>query len=267
VTDITSHAATAALFPKQLLEPLPRRPLIEESAAQRRGIELHRAPKMTFRGGSLTHCEPSLTADGKHVLVVAGNDVRLYSAVSGDQLSTLSGHTAAITAVVLDPKDAAQVGAGRDGADEPQSCRHRWAHRSARGTLARGTAGGGERRQWSCAVCCPASPASRGNASRRCMSSVLEQPPLPTQPATLQVYTASRDETVKLWNFRSGEMLRSYTINAPIEGFVSGCCYLWPSPGLHAGLLKPSRSLMDAGIGPPHASAWRFSRLPSWLRP
>jgi hypothetical protein len=85
---------------------------------------------MAFRGGSLTHREPSLTADGKHVLVVAGNDVRLYSAVSGDQLLTLSGHTAAVTAVVLDPKDGAQVGGRRRGsshtaATRPPMRRHR----------------------------------------------------------------------------------------------------------------------------------------------
>jgi hypothetical protein len=49
------------------------------------------------------------------------------------------------------------------------------------------------------------------------------------------VYTASRDGTVKQWNIDSGEMLRSFTIGAPVEGFVGGacpgpCCRLAASP-------------------------------------
>jgi hypothetical protein len=57
----------------------------------------------------LTHREPLLTSDGKHVLIVAGNDVRLHSAVTGDHLSTLSGHSAAVTSVVADPQNTRQV--------------------------------------------------------------------------------------------------------------------------------------------------------------
>ena len=98
---------------------LQRSPLPPPSSQPRRAPAGSSPRAMVFRGGSLTAREPSLTADGKHVLIIAGNDVRLYSAVSGDQLSTLSGHTAAVTAVVLDPKHASQVSGASRAAGSP----------------------------------------------------------------------------------------------------------------------------------------------------
>lgn len=58
---------------------------------------------MTLYGGLITKRALCYTIDGKLLLAPCGNDIRIYSAASGDNLTTLKGHGAEVTAVVQDP--------------------------------------------------------------------------------------------------------------------------------------------------------------------
>lgn len=64
---------------------------------------------MAFQGGIITRRPLCLTVDGKFFFAPCGKDVRVYSAVSAEQVGTLIGHTATATAVALDPTNSSQV--------------------------------------------------------------------------------------------------------------------------------------------------------------
>lgn len=76
---------------------------------------------MQLRGGGQFTARPHLlTLDGQTVLVCHGNFVRAHSAVTGEPLYRLTGHTAEVTAVLADPDNAKRVrcclvSGGRDG--------------------------------------------------------------------------------------------------------------------------------------------------------
>lgn len=57
---------------------------------------------MIHGGGAFGHGTVLLSADGKYILVAAASAVRLYSSVTGDLVSSLSGHKRDVTAIVLD---------------------------------------------------------------------------------------------------------------------------------------------------------------------
>ncbi|KAL6773961.1 hypothetical protein ACKKBG_A23240 [Auxenochlorella protothecoides x Auxenochlorella symbiontica] len=65
---------------------------------------------MQLRGGGQFTARPHLlTLDGQTVLVCHGNFVRAHSAVTGEPLYRLTGHTAEVTAVLADPDNAKRV--------------------------------------------------------------------------------------------------------------------------------------------------------------
>ncbi|KFM25384.1 WD repeat-containing protein 75 [Auxenochlorella protothecoides] len=65
---------------------------------------------MQLRGGGQFSARPHLlTLDGQTVLVCHGNFVRAHSAVTGEPLYRLTGHTAEVTAVLADPDNAKRV--------------------------------------------------------------------------------------------------------------------------------------------------------------
>lgn len=57
---------------------------------------------MVYGGGAWGRGTALLTADGKYILVAAASDVRLYSFATGEFVTSLNGHKADVTAVVLD---------------------------------------------------------------------------------------------------------------------------------------------------------------------
>ena len=57
---------------------------------------------MVNGGGAWGRGSALLTADGKYVLVAVASNVRLYSSASGEFVTSLNGHAADVTAVVLD---------------------------------------------------------------------------------------------------------------------------------------------------------------------
>jgi WD40 repeat protein len=60
-------------------------------------------------GGQLTLRQHQLSRDGRLLLVCAANNVRGYSAVTGEQLFTLTGHTDEVTCLALHPTNPSQV--------------------------------------------------------------------------------------------------------------------------------------------------------------
>lgn len=64
---------------------------------------------MALKGGIITRRALCFTPDGKVFFAPCGRDVRVYSALSGEQINTLVGHTAKVTAVSLDPSSSTQV--------------------------------------------------------------------------------------------------------------------------------------------------------------
>lgn len=57
---------------------------------------------MVYGGGAWGHGTALLTADGKYILVAAASNIRLYSSVTGEFVTSLNGHKADVTSVVLD---------------------------------------------------------------------------------------------------------------------------------------------------------------------
>lgn len=51
-------------------------------------------------------------------------------------------------------------------------------------------------------------------------------------PLPCQVYTASLDGTMKLWNYQEGECMRTYTFHEPVESLVC----VGEAPGAGRGL-------------------------------
>lgn len=62
-------------------------------------------------GGGLISQQPAAySGDGKFVICPCGHNLNVYSAVTSDKVGHLRGHTADVTAVVLNPHDKSQVG-------------------------------------------------------------------------------------------------------------------------------------------------------------
>lgn len=80
---------------------------------------------MSLRGGVITRRPLCLTDDGKLFFAPCGKDVRVYSAISGEHVGTLFGHTATATAVALDPANSGQVRCRRRPPLAPQQSRAR----------------------------------------------------------------------------------------------------------------------------------------------
>ena len=138
-----------------------------------------------LKGGLITRRPLCLSHDGKHFFAPCGNDVRVYSTVSGDHVASLRGHTAEVTAVSLDPSSSSQVRAlaspGRPAA--------------------------------ALGLEVPALP-----HGVRCSAAT----PQPPHPARSQVYSASHDGTLRLWDYHKGACLREYNMQEPVECLVSG---------------------------------------------
>lgn len=64
---------------------------------------------MVEGGGSLCKRPAVTTADGKHLVVAVADCVRLYGTASGTLAAVLRGHTAEVTAAVLNARNDAQV--------------------------------------------------------------------------------------------------------------------------------------------------------------
>jgi hypothetical protein len=60
-------------------------------------------------GGQLTRRQHLLSRDGRLLIVCLANNLRVYSAVTGEMLFELEGHTDEVTALSLDPLSPAQV--------------------------------------------------------------------------------------------------------------------------------------------------------------
>ena len=65
---------------------------------------------MTLHGGIITRRPLCYTADGKLIVAPCGNDIRVYSAQSGEHVASLRGHSAEVTATVQDPNNSQLVG-------------------------------------------------------------------------------------------------------------------------------------------------------------
>lgn len=83
------------------------------------------------------------------------------------------------------------------------------------------------------------------------------------RPFCQQIYTSSRDGSLKLWNIDSGEVLRTYDVGAPIEGFVSNPERSVLSSLCSAAWCIVSTLLPGAGMCASHASIsarrWRHA--------
>ena len=64
-------------------------------------------------GGMLSRRPSAFSGDGRLVLCCSGRLVLIFSAVTGERVGALSGHTEEVTAVVLDPENGEQVGRRR----------------------------------------------------------------------------------------------------------------------------------------------------------
>lgn len=60
-------------------------------------------------GGQLTRRHHLLSRDGRLLIVCLANNLRVYSAVTGEMLFELEGHTDEVTALSLDPLSSSQV--------------------------------------------------------------------------------------------------------------------------------------------------------------
>ncbi|KXZ45497.1 hypothetical protein GPECTOR_54g239 [Gonium pectorale] len=60
-------------------------------------------------GGILSKRTGTLSGDGKLLLCPCGRLVHIYSAVTGERVGSLVGHTAEVTGVILDPENGEQV--------------------------------------------------------------------------------------------------------------------------------------------------------------
>lgn len=72
------------------------------ASAHSRYNALHKLQVMVCGGGAWGRGSALLTADGKYVLVAVAYNIRLYSSASGEFVTSLNGHAADVTAVVLD---------------------------------------------------------------------------------------------------------------------------------------------------------------------
>lgn len=81
------------------------------SATEWRGLaSLEPCRRLMVSGGGPLNLSPAvLTPDGKCILVAAASSVKLCSAVTGEVVSNLRGHTQDVTATVLDPADDMKV--------------------------------------------------------------------------------------------------------------------------------------------------------------
>ncbi|KAI8464049.1 MAG: WD40-repeat-containing domain protein, partial [Monoraphidium minutum] len=64
---------------------------------------------MALKGGVITRRPLCLSPDGQLFFAPCDKDVRIYSALSGEHVGTLVGHTATVTAVAPDPANGGQV--------------------------------------------------------------------------------------------------------------------------------------------------------------
>lgn len=60
-------------------------------------------------GGLISKRPLAYSDDGKLLLAPCGRAVKIFSAVTGEQVGTLDGHTADVTCAVLNPRDKKQV--------------------------------------------------------------------------------------------------------------------------------------------------------------
>ena len=134
---------------------------------------------MVYGGGAWGRGTALLTADGKYILVAAASNVRLYSSATGEFVTSLNGHKADVTAVVLDHASNDKVFT-TCGA---HFCRWPSLHSSSLLYVTCGT------------------------------DSVVHL-------VYLQIYSASLDGTVKHWDYTSGQLLQSFTVDNPIQSMV-----------------------------------------------
>lgn len=64
---------------------------------------------MSFGGGFITRRPLAYSQDGKYILTPSDDELRIYSALTGELVSSLHGHGAEVTCAVLDPRNAHQV--------------------------------------------------------------------------------------------------------------------------------------------------------------
>lgn len=64
---------------------------------------------MTLQGGIITSRPLCYTTDGRLIAAPCGNEIRVYSAKSGEHVATLRGHTAEVTAVAQEPSNSKLV--------------------------------------------------------------------------------------------------------------------------------------------------------------
>lgn len=64
---------------------------------------------MATLGGSLRTDTSLLSTDGSRLLVACGATVRIHSALTGERLAVLEGHTDGVTAICRHPRNEALV--------------------------------------------------------------------------------------------------------------------------------------------------------------
>ncbi len=72
-------------------------------------------------GGPIASHGSVASQDGRLIAVPSANTVRLYSAVTGDLVGLLTGHTGEVTGLQLDPQEPGQVRMRRSIHDESAS--------------------------------------------------------------------------------------------------------------------------------------------------
>jgi WD40 repeat protein len=65
---------------------------------------------MSLQGGIITRRPLCLSSDGRLLLAACGAEVRVYSARTGDHISSLRGHFAEVTSIVEQPGSGSSSG-------------------------------------------------------------------------------------------------------------------------------------------------------------
>lgn len=166
--------------------------------------------------------------DGKLLLAPCGREVHLFAAATGERVGTLEGHAGDVTCVVLDPQDTSRVRARvhrrlhGHGGQQPQEQAAAAAAGGQQGTNTQARRAGGRMRGGSPATPPAAEPARRAQRADLLHAAGRAHSPCAHPPTRAQAYTAARDGTLRLWNYRALECMRVLHVRETVRSMVRG---------------------------------------------